>query len=88
MNTFMNVESIQLDEVLRGMSVCFGTIAIVVAAYRLSDLFASKNLKTNLIDVLFWLIPLALGVGAILIGTGYLQTAGSLCFCSTIEHTP
>ena len=84
----MNVESDQLDEVLRGLSVCFGTIGIIVAAYHLSDLFVSEDRKSNLIDVLFWLIPLALGVIAILIGMGYLQTAGSLCFCSAIEHTP
>ena len=84
----MNVEANQLDEVLRGVSVCFGTIAIIFAAYHLSDLFVSKDHKSNQIDVLFWLIPLALGVGAILIGVGDLQTPGSPGCSSTIELMP
>ena len=84
----MNVESHQPDEVLRGMSVCFGSIAIIFAAYQLSDLFISKDHKPHLIDVLLWLIPLALGVFAIMIGVGDLQTPGSPGFSSTIERTP
>lgn len=84
----MNVEANQLDEVLRGVSVSFGTIAIIVAAYQLSDLFVPSGKNRQLIDVLFWLIPLALGVGAILIGVGDLQTPGSPGCSTTINLTP